>query len=302
MSQPTLTLRVAAGALINADGEVLINERPAGKPMAGYWEFPGGKLESGETAEAALIRELHEELGIDVEALSPLIQLQHRYPDKIVKLDVFTVSQWSGTAQGLEGQMLAWCLPERLPAYKLLPADGPIVQALQLPERYFITPDCSDIAELEMQLQKAAAAKCGIVQIRQKRWPEAQLHAALSELAPAAAELGLVLQVNGLSHLTAAQLNSIHQRPNINGWVSASCHNAHELEKAAELGLDFALLGAVQTTASHPDQQALGWEQFGQLSSQAKLPVYALGGLCSDDITQAKTAGAQGVAAISAWQ
>lgn len=296
-------IHVAAGALINTAGEVLINERPDGKPMAGYWEFPGGKLEAGETAEAALIRELDEELGIQVLELKPLIQLQHAYPDKHVVLDVFKVPAWRGEVQGLEQQTLAWCNADQLTDYKLLPADGPIVHALQLPERYFITPECNDELALQEQLQLAAKAGCGIVQLRQKHWPTQRLLAALPDLQSRADELALALQVNGLSHFTAEQLMNLQERPgDRSGWVSASCHNAAELAKAEALGLDFVLLSPVQATQSHPDAAILGWAGFTELVSACNIPVYALGGLCANDLAQAQAAGAQGVAAISAWQ
>jgi mutator protein MutT len=130
-----LEIKVVAAAVIDAQGRVLIAQRPAGKHLAGCWEFPGGKLERGEGRREALARELHEELGITITgAPRPLIRLEHSYPDKHVHLDIWVVRQYQGEAQGLEGQALRWVTPEELETVELLPADGPIVAALRLPE------------------------------------------------------------------------------------------------------------------------------------------------------------------------
>jgi 8-oxo-dGTP diphosphatase len=124
---------VAAGALVDTDGRVLVTRRPAGKPMAGLWEFPGGKVEPGETPEAALIRELHEELGIDTWAscLAPLTFASHSYPDFHLLMPVFACRRWSGTAAGREGQTLAWVRPQDLRSYPMPPADLPLIAVLR---------------------------------------------------------------------------------------------------------------------------------------------------------------------------
>jgi mutator protein MutT len=130
-------VRVVAGALRNADGDILIADRPAGKPMAGRWEFPGGKLAPEESPEAALCRELDEELGIRVLDAQRLIVVSHRYADAphVVEIDCWRVLRWEGVPVGREGQRLRWCPPEDLPAADILEADAPIVTALRLPPR-----------------------------------------------------------------------------------------------------------------------------------------------------------------------
>ena len=121
---------------MDAQGRVLIAQRPAGKHLAGRWEFPGGKLEHGEERRAGLARELREELGIVINGTPrPLIRLEHTYPDKHVHLDIFVVRRYQGQPQGREGQALRWVSQEELECVELLPADGPIVAALRLPER-----------------------------------------------------------------------------------------------------------------------------------------------------------------------
>jgi 8-oxo-dGTP diphosphatase len=131
-ASPPIVL-VAAVALIDADGRVLLAQRPAGKSMAGLWEFPGGKVDTGETPEAALIRELAEELGIDVTAscLAPLTFASHSYPDFHLLMPLYVCRKWSGIPAAREGQRLAWVWPARLADYPMPPADVPLVAALR---------------------------------------------------------------------------------------------------------------------------------------------------------------------------
>jgi mutator protein MutT len=119
----------------DAQGRVLIAQRPPGKKLAGSWEFPGGKLESGETRVAALARELREELGIVIAQPRPLIRVRHRYPFGEVLIDMWVVYRYDGEPRGLDGQQLRWCRQDELATADLLPADRPIVRALRLPER-----------------------------------------------------------------------------------------------------------------------------------------------------------------------
>jgi 8-oxo-dGTP diphosphatase len=123
-------LRVAAGVLFDAAGQVLITQRPAGKYLAGYWEFPGGKLDPTEAAEQALARELREELGIELRRCHRLLELRHHYTDRAVHLEVFVVDESLGEPSGLEGQALKWVSVAALRQENLLPADRPIVEAL----------------------------------------------------------------------------------------------------------------------------------------------------------------------------
>jgi len=129
--KPRPTIRVVAAVLHAAGGQVLITQRPAGKSYAGLWEFPGGKVEPGELAEAALRRELHEELGIRIGACRPLLTLRHEYPERQVELLVWTVEHYAGVAQGLEGQALRWLRVPELRNIDMLPADLPIIERLE---------------------------------------------------------------------------------------------------------------------------------------------------------------------------
>ena len=124
------TVLVSAVALIDVDGRVLITKRPEGKAMAGLWEFPGGKVEAGESVETALVRELAEELGIRVEASEPFMTLDYDYADKQVRLDVHHVTRWQGEARGVEGQPLAWQLPSAMVNWPFPEANAPILARL----------------------------------------------------------------------------------------------------------------------------------------------------------------------------
>jgi 8-oxo-dGTP diphosphatase len=123
---------VAACALIDADGRVLLAQRPDGKPMAGLWEFPGGKIEQDERPEQTLIRELQEELGIAVseDCLAPLTFASHRYPDFHLLMPLYVCRRWNGNVTAREAQQLAWVRPNRLRDYKMPPADEPLVSHL----------------------------------------------------------------------------------------------------------------------------------------------------------------------------
>jgi len=126
-------LLVAAVALIDADGRVLLAKRPPGKSLAGLWEFPGGKIEPGETPEAALVRELAEELGIDTKTscLAPLTFASHSYESFHLLMPLFACRRWTGTPTAQEGQELAWVRPARLGDYPMPPADLPLIAMLQ---------------------------------------------------------------------------------------------------------------------------------------------------------------------------
>lgn len=126
------TVLVAACALVDADGRVLLAQRPEGKSMAGLWEFPGGKIEAGEKPEQSLIRELNEELGIVVkeDCLAPLTFASHSYPDFHLLMPLYVCRRWEGTVTALEGQKLAWVKPSRLREYEMPPADVPLISHL----------------------------------------------------------------------------------------------------------------------------------------------------------------------------
>lgn len=306
-------IHVAAGALRDGLGRVLLTRRPEGVHQGGLWEFPGGKLEPGEPVRIALARELREELGVEVRTARPLIRVRHDYGDRHVLLDVFLVTDYAGTPRGLEGQPLDWVAPAAMDAERFPAADRPIIDALRLPERYLITaPEPNGEAAFLRRLETALQAGIELVQLRRHDLDHAgyvRLARAVVPLCQAAGarllltrapELVRELGADGL-HLRAEALRQISSRPEGCALVGASCHDAAELRRAAALGLDYALLGPVLRTASHPDATPLGWLGFAALAETASLPVYALGGMCTEHLTTSFEHGAQGIAAISAF-
>ena len=306
---------VAAAAICNARNEIFIARRPEHVHQGGLWEFPGGKVEPGESVRDALQRELHEETGIEVVAARPLIRLHYDYPDKSVLLDVWLVRQFNGIAHGREGQPVQWVARKSLLNYEFPAANRPIITALQLPDTYLITPSPGTntdafLAGLENSL------KCGInlVQLRAPDLPDASYGALARDALALCRQYDAQLILNSDPawverlgahgvHLNSRRLMALSSRPlATDSWVAASCHNAAEIAQANRIGADFAVLGPVLPTRTHPQAAPLGWEVLRQMTDVANFPVYALGGMSAEHLPVAHEHGAQGIAAIrSLW-
>ena len=306
MGSAKRSIHVVAGVIRDVRGRVLLARRTEGRDLAGLWEFPGGKCEPGETPEQALARELHEELGIESRIGAPLIRVPQQYPDKTLVLDVREVEAWHGPARGREGQALAWVPVEKLALYDMPPADRPVVAALLDPPFYAVTPPLQDEAAWLAALDAALAAGLRRVQLRAPGADAATWrHVAAQAVARCRAadaqvlvngDVDLARELGAGVHLRAAQLAALNERPE--GIVAASCHTADDLRHAERLGCDFAVLGHVADTPSHPDRTPLGWDGFARLRENASLPIYAIGGLAREDLIRAREHGAQGIAAI----
>jgi len=301
-----MVVEVAAAVIQRADGAFLLARRPAGKVYAGYWEFPGGKVETGEAAEHALARELHEEIGIDACTAYPWITRVYAYPHATVRLNFFRVTAWKGDPHPREEQAIAWQRFGAPLVEPMLPANAPVLAALALPHEYAIT-DAENRGREPMlaKIRERLGAGLKLIQVRDKELPRRE-EFARSVLRLAHRHGARVLLNGGPAigdgvHYTAAQLMSLHERPRgILG--AASCHDAAELERAMALELDFAVLGPVRPTASHPSARVLGWDGFARLARGASIPVYAIGGVQRADLETAWRAGAHGLAMISgAW-
>lgn len=305
------SIHVVAGVIRDAKGRVLLARRTEGRDLAGLWEFPGGKRETDETPEAALVRELREELGIEASIGAPVIRVPQQYPDKRLMLDVRSVDTWTGRARGREGQALAWVPTEKLASYAMPPADRPVVAALLQPELYGVTAAAADSYAWLASIHRALDAGPRRLQLRSPGLPAADWHPLVEKAAALARTAGVEVLVNsdielarrleiGV-HLRAAQLAALQTRPLPAGLlVAASCHDAAELGHAQRLGCDFAVLGHVAATPAHADAPALGWDGFAQLREGVSLPLYAIGGMQRTDVAIARTHGAQGIAAIRA--
>ncbi len=300
-----MPVEVAAAVIERPDGSFLLAQRPAGKVYAGSWEFPGGKIEAGESAADALARELREELGIEVLLAYPWVTRVHVYEHATVMLHFFRVVKWSGEPDSREGQAFAWQRLDAPIAEPMLPANGPVLASLALPLEYAIT-DAQSMGAAEQLARVEARMKDGLrlIQVRDKdNWERARLIYVVTRMAR---EYGAKVLVNGGPavdgiHFNAEQLMTLRARPKSGPdgtLMAASCHTTQELGHAMAIGLDFVVLGPVKATPSHPGAPVLGWDGFRRIAEGASIPVYAIGGLSKADLDDARCAGAHGLAMI----
>lgn len=310
-------IRVVAAVIHNDRGEVLIARRPEHKHQGGLWEFPGGKVEEGESADHALVRELGEELGITPSLYRPLLTVEHHYPDKAVRLEVWRVTAFTGEAHGAEGQPVSWVPVRQLAEFDFPEANAPIIKAAGLPLHYAITPDPSEVGgDLPAWLRPRLEAGQWLL-LRAKSHSPSEYGRLAAEVAALCAgegvhlmlhdrpELLATLPAQGV-HLTSRMLADLPEdwRRRDAGldarhYLACSAHGAEELAKAWRLGADFATLSPVKATRSHPGVAGMGWQRWGELARNAGIPVYALGGMRLEDMEPAHAAGGQGIAGIS---
>lgn len=307
-------VEVAVAVVTRADGAFLLASRPEGKPYAGYWEFPGGKVKPGEPLLHALRRELREELGITVEHAYRWITRIFTYPHATVRLCFFRVVKWHGEPQPCERQELSWQFSNNVEVEPILPANAPVLRALGLPPVYAITNAAEvgikySLARIECALQEGIR----LLQIREKGMEQHALRDFSNEIVALAHRHDATVLVNGDTgdagfcreigadglHLPSTQLMNLSARPGT-GWCGASCHNAEELFRAEQLNMDFAVLAPVLPTLSHPESSTLGWRKFELLTRNCSIPVFALGGLRPEDLITAWEHGAHGVALMRA--
>lgn len=308
MSLPII--HVACGVLVNAAGEVLVAQRPKGKIADGYWEFPGGKIEPGESARQALVRELREELGVEVQLAEPLIRFSHQYSNRRVVLDTWRITAFSGTPESREGQALQWCSPTALTTLSpCLPTVAPIAVLLIRPAHYVFTPPTVSADWTAARLDDLPKG-CWL-RLRLPGVDDAAYRVAARTLLPMVHRSGRMLfldrataDVRSLGadgwHATGPALAALDARPDV-PLAIASVHDDESIAAAVRLGFDGAVLGPVLPTATHPGARSLGWEGFGALRGEAALGVHAIGGLGPDALADARRANAQGVAGISAY-
>jgi len=320
---------VAVAVLQLPDGQFLLASRPEGKPYAGYWEFPGGKIEASESVRDALIRELREELNIVITECSPWFSFNMVYPHATVRLHTWRVSAWQDAdargLSGLEGQQFEWQRLGTLTVAPILPGCLPIFRALSLPKHYLITNASEVGTKTYLQHLRAywgnSASTCppngesldltlpALIQLREKSMPTAQLRDFAIEVIAIAAEYNAVVLINSSNgddafvhdvgadglHFTSYDLAKLTARPAVS-WVGASVHTQADLLHAAHLRCDFAVLGHVKQTQSHADAPPLGWAVFVNIATDTSIPIFAIGGMSRADLAIAMTHGAHGIA------
>jgi 8-oxo-dGTP diphosphatase len=309
----TKIIHVAVAILKKENGDFLLTSRPVGKPWAGWWEFPGGKIEAGELPEQALVRELKEEIGIVPTMFQRWLHRRFDYPAthdspaKTVQLHFFFVTQWGGELVPQEGQQLSWQAAGKVSVAPILPANAPIMQALALPSIYAITNmlemgEAAFFRALKLKLEKGLQ----LIQVREKQLNKEALTQFATQVKALAKSTGAKVMLNedielavelGLDgvHLPSKGLLTLDSKPE-GLLVAASCHNATELTRAKSLKLDFVTLSPVAQTLSHPDSEPLGWTAFSELANNIEIPIFALGGMNEGDLTQAFASGARGIA------
>ncbi|WP_323752622.1 Nudix family hydrolase [Marinobacter sp.] len=315
--QPVPKLVHVAVAVIIRNGRVLIARRPDHVHQGGLLEFPGGKVEPGETVQQALVREIAEETGLDVplDSLEPVIGIRHDYGDKQVFLDVWKTTTANGEPEGREGQPIEWMSPHSLQNDDFPAANRPIIRALNLPGNLPITGAMTSWEDGFSGFASALPSlNRGLVVLRAPDLPindyRQLAKAVLAE--SVGAEVGVLLhggpellsefpEAAGV-HLPWREAERLSERPvAANRLLGVSCHNADQLRQAERLGADYSVLGPVLPTASHPGEEAFGWNEFARLVSKAVIPVYGLGGLKPNHQAKARASGGQGIAGISFW-
>ena len=299
-------IEAAVGIIFNQSSHILMAERPKSKTWSGWWEFPGGKIELGESSLHALIRELKEEIGIVVHDAEKWIIRKYAYDNYDVTLHFYKVTKWSGKVEAKEQQRLSWVIPKQKLVTPVLPANELIFKAIPLPDVYAITNAFEYAGDFLEQLKKKLNDGVKLLQIREKSMSKKNyvefckkiIHIAKNfnakVLINSDIELAYKLDADGV-HLNSLLLNNLSDIPK-DLIVAASCHSKKDIEKTIELGVDFAVLSPVQQTQSHPHAAHLGWESFGDTIQNFNIPIYALGGMQRNDINNAFNAGGVGIA------
>jgi len=309
-----LRIHVVAAVIENNQGQIFIAKRPDHQHQGGLWEFPGGKVEIGESTKQALKRELFEEIGIQIQKFEPLIQISHDYPDKSVLLNVWRVTDFDGKAHGKEGQQTCWVNKSELNQFSFPAANKPILSATKLPQHYLITPepDFNQRTDFLETIEDRFKDGIKLVQLRAKLLNPRQLKTLYLEVKEISQAYDATLLLNSTInfaedigaqgvHLSSHELMKTIKLPK-NLLCAASCHSKQEIIAASNLGVDFIVLSPVLKTISHPESTPLNWENFSDLCKSAPIPVFALGGMKLEHLPQAIDSGAQGIAGIrSLW-
>lgn len=308
-------IRVVVGLLENADHHFLVSMRP-NPVLSGFsWEFPGGKQESGESVEQALVRELDEEIGIRVLEADLFRRMVYPYFPP-VELLFYTVRRYEGEPVAREGQIMQWLSWQQLRLLDMPSANRTLVSALRLPRLMPITPPWGSVSRIEFfKIVDLMLVHYGIVQLRLKANDSQLLHEVVKEvrgkrqgilIVNASIEEAIRSGADGV-HLTAQRLETWTHFQKVrcalppDFLIGASCHTQTDLRYAEQAGVDYVTLSPVCWTASHPKTRPIGWDAFSRMVEKTPLPVYALGGLDPSNLDHAICHGAFGVAGIRSF-
>lgn len=305
------TIKAVAGILRNTQAQLLIGKRQKHQFMAGFWELPGGKIKAGETPEQALCRELNEELGIQATQLNLQQTQLFEYADRQVNLSIYQVQNYLGKAYGKEQQTLTWVAIKDLKNYRLLPTMKALINAITLPNKYWITPATQHTSAAWMrQFRQKLTQNIQLIQLRSQVVLSADFIQKIHQECQQN-QVKLLLNIPHKTfnetyadgwHLTTAEMRKLSHKPcSDQQLLGASTHNLQEARQAQTLGADFIVISPVQPTATHPDTTPIGWNAAQEVADKLNIPVYFLGGMRLQDLDKARQLGAQGIAGVSAF-
>jgi len=308
---PEVIIHVAVGIIVNSNNEVLISKRSSDVHQANRWEFPGGKIELNEKPFHALIRELKEELGIDVHRYQFIKKIKHDYGDKSVCLHTFLVDGFSGEPSGIEGQPVQWVTKSQINDFQFPDANLPILNTLRLEDVIQITGAFNSLSELIDKTKQCIARGIKIIHFRAHDLDDdTYIDYAVAALEICRKCSVLLILNRSLSvfdyvgadgiHLNRYEMRKYKERPCAQDkLLSVSCHNEEELNYAEMLDADYCFLSPVKKAISHDAGEALGFDGFESLLEDKYVPTYALGGMFLSDLEMVKMKKGRGVAVVS---
>jgi len=300
---------VAVGILKDSEGKCLLGKRLNSQTWPGWWEFPGGKLERDESPAEALKREIFEELGVVVSKYRQWTTRRVVEKNKITTLYFFLITSWNGMVEGKEDQELQWVDLTTYKATKVLPPNQIIHHALKkdLPDIYAITNFQEMSSDNFFQaLKRQVNNGLRLIQIREKTLVEKELEALITRIKKILQHTNVRIIINSSIslaykhkldgvHLNSKQLHELKYFPK-DLLVGVSCHSKKDLEIAEEKNADFAVLGSVKETLTHPNFKPLNWRKFNKLVDNSNMPIYSIGGMTNNDIPTSFEYGAIGIA------